>query len=299
MLVSRCGRVLLPLVVMSMTPAAALAAPTPKERGGAAKAACVAAHEQAQSLRTQKKPHAAREKFVACARSECPVVLRKECAEQLEQIESTAPTVVLEAIDDTGASDSNVKVTSDGQPLADRLTGSAIAVEPGEHVFRFERASDGKAIEQRVLVGEGEKNRKLVADFQTLLPRRATPVEAPREAPARPAEPKRIPLLAYLAAGVGVVGLGSFTFFSLTGKSTEDELASTCAPSCAADRISSVERSYLIADISLAVGIIGVVTAVVLALPAITSPRPAARASAPWRPRLDERSWGPRVSLPR
>ena len=252
----------------------AAAAPVAKERPGASKAACVAAHEQAQSLRTEKKLHAARDKFVLCARADCPVVLRKECAEQMEALEVAAPSVALEALDDKGASDPNVKVSLDGRVLAERLTGASTPVEPGEHVFRFERASDGKALEQRVLVLEGERNRKVVGDFQTLLPPR--PVARREEttpAPAAPPEPRRIPALAWVAGGVGVAALGSFAFFSLDGRSKEDDLVKSCAPSCTGDDVAPIERSYLIGDISLVVAIAGLVTAAVLAVPALTAPR--------------------------
>ena len=154
------------VVVLAVSPAMAQrrSAPAPS-KGGGAKAACLAAHEDATSLLTQKKPHAAHDKFVACARAECPTVVRKECGEQLAIVEKDAPTVALEARDEAGMDTTTLKVTIDGAPIADRLTGAAIDVEPGEHVFRFERA-DGKAIEQKVLVVEGEKNRKVVADFR-------------------------------------------------------------------------------------------------------------------------------------
>ena len=90
------------------------------------KAQCVAAHEEAQSLRTQKKPHAAKKKFAACARSECPAVLRKECTEQITAAEADAPSVALEARDDNGSSDPDVKVTIDGQVVSERLTGGSV-----------------------------------------------------------------------------------------------------------------------------------------------------------------------------
>lgn len=266
----------------------ATAAPPGKPRGPGretAKRACVAAHEEAQQLRFQKKLHAAREKYVACARDECPAVLREECMTQVEQVEAVAPTLTFEALDERGASDTNVKVTIDGELVAERLTGAALPVEPGEHVLRFERESDHEVIEQRVLVVEGEKNRKIVADFQTLAPKRP-PSEPP---PPPPARSTKIPPLAWVAGGVAVLGLGSFTAFALTGMSAEDDLAKGCAPRCAEDDVSSVKRSYAIADVSLAVGLVAAAAAVVLAVPALTSKPSAAlggKATAlPWMPR--------------
>jgi hypothetical protein len=280
------------VVFGSLVCASSFAAPPSKGGGAAAqsaKATCVAAHEQAQSLRTEKKPHAARAQYVACARVECPVVLRKECTDQLEQMEATAPTVAVEALNDKGMSDADVKVSLDGRIVAEKLTGAAIPVEPGEHVFKVERASDGKSIEQRVMVVEGEKNRKVVADFQTLLPpksARASETEAqPIVVVQEP--PRKIPVLAWVAGGVAAFGLGSFAVFSLMGRSSEDDLAKSCAPTCPEDQVSTVRRDYVIADISLGISLVAAAVAVVLALPALTASKPSVRASAmttPWLP---------------
>lgn len=287
------------LVVVAASPAMAQRSPGGSGKAaagnkGGAKAACLAAHEEATSLLTQKKPHAAHDKFVACARAECPTVVRKECGEQLALVEKDAPTVALEARDEAGMDTTAVKVTMDGDAIADRLTGSAIDVEPGEHVFRFERA-DAKSIEMRVLVVEGEKNRKVVADFATLVPK---PPPGGEGAPAVPREPKKIPLFAYVAGGVGIVGLGGFAFFALTGKSAEKGLASSCNPNCTNDQLSPVKRDYLFADISLAVGVVAVVTAAILAWPALTDSAPSSTAASiarrnappPWMPRIKVRA---------
>lgn len=256
---------------------------------GAAKATCLAAHEEALSLRSQKKPHAAREKFVACARAECPTVVRRECGEQVALVEKDAPTVVLEARDEAGADTTAVKVSMDGNVLAPRLTGAAVDVEPGEHLFRFERA-DGKAIEQRVLVVEGEKNRKVVAEFASLVPK-----PPPGEAGPPAHESKKVPVLAYVAGGVAVAALGSFTFFALSGKGSEKDLASSCSPGCSDDQLSPVKRDYLIADVSLGIGLVAAAAAVILALPALTdSGTPASAASIS---RLPPPPWMPRVKV--
>ena len=266
----------------------------PPANKGSAKAACLAAHEEATSLLTQKKPHAAHDRFVTCARTECPTVVRKECGEQLAIVEKDAPTVALEAHDEAGADTTAVKVTIDGRSVTDRLTGAAIDVEPGEHVFRFERA-DGKSIEQKVLVVEGEKNRKVVADFATLVPK-PPPPPGGDVVPAPPREPKKIPVLAYVAGGIGVVGLGGFGFFALTGKGAEKDLASSCNPNCSNDQLSPVKRDYLFADISLTVGVVALVTAVILAWPALTDGPPSSTTASIARHRVPP-PWMPHVAV--
>lgn len=261
-----------------------LAAPAAKPTS---KQACLAAHEEALTLKTSKKPHAAHEKLLICVRNECPTILRKECTDLLESVQATAPTVVVEALDDKGASDTAVKVTLDGIVVAEKLTGSAIDVEPGEHVFVFERASDGKKLDEKILVVEGERNRKVTADYQSLLPKK------PDAPPPPPLESKKVPVLAYVAGGVAALGFASFAVFALTGKAKEDDLAgaSGCRPNCTDDDVSPVKRSYLIGDISLAIGVLATAAAVIIALPALTAPKSAAQLGpAPWMPRVRTRS---------
>ncbi len=285
MLVGRTYLGLLAIAVGSVVvPATASAART------SPKAACVAAHEEGQALRTQNRPHAAREKFVACARTECPVVLRKECGEQIDAMEAIAPSVALEARDEQGMSDPAVKVSIDGKVVAERLTGGSIDVEPGDHTVRFERG-DGKVIEQKILVASGEKNRKVVAEFASLVPK---PPAAER-APA-PASDRHVPVLAYVSGGVALAALGSFAVFAVHGRSIEDDLATTCAPGCTADDVKPIQRDYLVADVSLGVAFVAAAVAVVLALPALgssTKVQAARIADRPWMPRVRTRSTRP------
>lgn len=239
------------------------------------KATCLAAHEEALKLRTDKKPHAAHDKFVQCANDHCPVVVRKECVEQLASTEKDAPTVALEAHDESGSDTSDVKVTLDGNAVTSKLTGVAIDVEPGEHVFVFERP-DGKKIEQKVLIVEGEKNRKIVASW--------TPAPVPKkEEPPPPPREKSISPIVWVAGGVGVVALGSFAFFALHGKSNEHDLAGSCSPHCVDSDVSPVHRDYLIADVSLGIGLVAAAVAVWFAVAPPNEPKPAA---APWMPRI-------------
>ena len=244
-----------------------------------ARTQCLAAHEDAQSLRTQKKPHAAHDKYVACAKAECPSVVRKECAQQVVDVDKEAPTVAFEARDLQGVDTSSVTVAVDGAVVAERLTGAAVDVEPGEHDFKFE-SPDGKTLNVHLLVLEGEKNRKVLGDFSTLAPKVGPP-------PPPPGEPKKaaVPVASFVLGGVAVVALGSWGYFGLTGKSNEHSLNTTCGPHCTDDEIHPVKTSYLAADISLVIAIAAAAGAVILALPAITG-APVKSASAPWMPRV-------------
>lgn len=74
------------------------------------------------------------------------------------------PTVVFLAKDGAGTDLSAVKITMDGDVLAERIEGSAIAVDPGEHTFTFETAGQAPVTEKLLLV-EGQKERRETVTF--------------------------------------------------------------------------------------------------------------------------------------
>jgi hypothetical protein len=173
-----------------------------------------------------------------------------------------------------------------------RLTGTAIGVEPGEHVFKFER-EDGKVVEQRVLVVEGDKNRKITGDFSALVPKPQPKAGGGGEGAPERRESKPIPVLAYVAGGVAVAALGSFAFFAIRGKGREKDLAGECSPRCTDSDVDPVRRDYLVADISLGVAVVAAAVGVVLALPALGSSakvQTAKLGEPPWMPRVRRRA---------
>ena len=77
----------------------------------------------------------------------------------------------------------------------------------------------------------------------------------------------------WVLSGVAVVGLGSFTYFGLSGKHQENDLKSHCAPGCQDSDVDAMYRSYLIADVSLGVSLAAASVAGYLLLsPSKTSP---------------------------
>lgn len=118
---------------------------------------CIQASEDAQLYRIKTQLVAARVKLVTCSSEACPKVVRQDCSAWLDEVDRALPTVVLAARDGGGKDLVEVRVQLDGAPLVDRLDGKAVAVDPGDHVLRFE--SHGEAHEEKVVVREGEKNR--------------------------------------------------------------------------------------------------------------------------------------------
>lgn len=120
---------------------------------------CVAANESAQELRREGKLRETRAQLSVCISASCPGPVREDCVARLAETEAAVPSVVFDVRDDTDRDLSAVRVTMDGQPLADRLDGGAIAVDPGPHHFVFE-AQRFRTETRDLVLREGVKNRR-------------------------------------------------------------------------------------------------------------------------------------------
>lgn len=133
--------------------------------GAAARAAeptisdCLRANAAAAHLRNEHKLRAAREQLLVCASQSCPGDIRVECARRVIDVNMSIPTIVFEAKDPAGNDLTAVAVTMDDKPLVDRLDGTAIALDPGPHAFRFE-ASGQPAVDKAFVLLEGQKDRR-------------------------------------------------------------------------------------------------------------------------------------------
>ena len=103
----------------------------------------------------------------------------------------------------------------------------------------------------------GEKNRRVAVSFgaeaKAKTPSRRRKRGVRRGPRHEPALDKRT--ISYGLAGLGAAALGSFAFFAITGKSDENDLHDSCSPNCPEDDVDAVRTKYLVADISLGVGI--------------------------------------------
>jgi hypothetical protein len=131
------------------------------------KADCVKANADAQTLRLKGLFGGARDKLTLCADPTCPGIVRDDCTQRLDELEHVQPTVVFEAKDSQGADVLSVSVTVDGQPLTDKLSGTALRVDPGEHTFTF-RAEGRSSITRTFVIHEGEKDRRERVEFPVL-----------------------------------------------------------------------------------------------------------------------------------
>jgi hypothetical protein len=208
--------------------------------------------------------------------------VRDDCIKGATQIDAALPTVVFEAVDAAGNDLSAVHVTMDGERLADRLTGTALEVDPGEHVFVFE--AGGQNVEKRLIIHQGEKNRR----ERVLLGAPAVPSSggsSPQGEQAPEAPSKGLGLektLAIGAGGLGVAGVAVGSVLGLLANSKWQQAKTDCGGGCAQgtpaqDEASSAHSMATLANVSFAVGAVALATGAVLWLVAPRA-KPAAAA---------------------
>ncbi|HVH41339.1 MAG TPA: hypothetical protein VM925_03320, partial [Labilithrix sp.] len=165
-----------------------------------------------------------------------------------------------------------VRVLIDGDLVAEKLDGRPVAVDPGEHSFKYETAG-AAPVTETVLIRQGETNRLVSVAF----------ARAPAGSTAPPNHEERrrsaIPTTSWILGGVGVAlgGLGAALWIS--GTSDHSSLESGCAPtrSCSQADVDSAQTKLLAGDVAFGVGLVSLGAAVVLALVA-KDPSPTVRA---------------------
>lgn len=223
---------------------------------------CASRAEAGQQARLAGKLRAAREELIECASEACPQVVRRDCARWLSEVETELPTIVVRARDGRGQDLADVRVFVDDVLLASRLEGKAVAVDAGEHTFRFERAG-APPVSRRVIVHTGERARIVTVDLD------GGDVE-----PARRASP----VGPFVLGGIGAAAAATGIVLWAVGKSEHDDLASSCAPDglCATSDVDAARTKLMIGDVAVLAGALALTGAVawwLLAQPARSSVR--------------------------
>ena len=262
-------------LVAAIVSVTSLAAAQPPDRQQ-----CDDAYEKAQVLRRQRQLRAAREQLLVCNAAECPSFENADCAQWLRDVESALPSVVFVVRDAAGKDVLDVKVSMDGEPIADGLGSEAVVVEPGEHVFKYE-PKGGAPFEEKILVREGEKARVLHVTLAGAEPKRK---ETPPAGPDRP--PPRtgslVPTL--VAGGVGVASLAVAIVTGAMAHAEYDSLtAQNCAPNCAPSDVSTIRTYAIVSDVMTGVGIVGLGFATYFLISYLSSPHATAAPKHAWQ----------------
>jgi hypothetical protein len=219
------------------------------------KQTCIAAYEKAQHLRNDAKLRAAREQLLVCSRPECPALVRQDCSQWMTEVNAALPSVVIAGRDTQGHDVLAVRVSIDGAVVVEQLDGKPINVDPGVHKFRYE-TSGMPAVDEQVLVREGERNRPLTVTFTSPNATKPDPIKPPGDDGG--ADKPSSPVLPVVLIGVGVVALGAALFFDLKANGDARTLRDVCAPNCRQDDVDGVQTKYVAAGVSLGIGIVGV-----------------------------------------
>ncbi len=220
---------------------------------------CISAHHDAQTNRAEHHLVTAHKQLLLCSESRCPQLIGMDCRKWAAEVEGLIPTVVIDVRDEKSAPVLGATLSVDGSPAV-QVDGRALEIDPGEHVFRLE-TSTKKTLEWRGVVLEGQRAQKLTATIRGANEDHvAFPGEPPSERKNRP-----IPTASIALGAVGIVGLGLATGFGISGLGRKSNLDNqNCKPSCSSKDVDSTQRDFLVADISLGVGVVSLAVATIL-----------------------------------
>ncbi|MBX3230981.1 MAG: hypothetical protein KIT84_36590 [Labilithrix sp.] len=217
--------------------AAWLFAVVPASAADITKGQCIEANTAGQTLRKEGKLSAAASQLQVCSDPKCPEILRADCQQRLEELEAAYPSILFDVKDAAGHDVADVKVTVDGKPFVDKLSGSPMRIDPGSHEITFEIANE-KPLTRTFVLKEGEKLRKERISFGAEAPPPPPPPPAnpppppPKQESSGTAELQRYGGLGLAAAGVVAIGVGAFYGVKAIGKASDQEKSCKSASDC-------------------------------------------------------------------
>lgn len=150
------------------------------------------------------------------------------------------PTLVFEAKDANGNDLSAVRVTMDERPLVERLEGTALSIDPGEHKFSFE-TKEHPTIWKQLVIREGEKDRRervtfgsnAAAESPAPLVGGVGPVSGSSLQAHDQSEPEQNPgatqrILGWTGTGLGAVGIVLGVVFTAQKNAKDSEASRIC-----------------------------------------------------------------------
>jgi hypothetical protein len=255
---ARVGAIAAAIVASAHT--TAMAAPVAGPTTTMTKKACLQAADHGQDQRAASKLREARETFLTCAVDACPAVIRSDCARWVTELDGEIPSIVVR-VTRAGSDLVGAKVSVDGVAVEAASDGKPIPLDPGTHTLVI--TLEGSApVTQTLVVVTGERNRVVTVDVPsnetTTKTTTSSTTSTTKDIPAAPKseESAHAPAWAWIAGGVGVVALGGFVFFALSGKKDISHAEDTCAPYCSDDVVNSAHRKLVIGDISLGVAVV-------------------------------------------
>jgi hypothetical protein len=225
--------------------------------------------QQTEGMRAAGQYRASRSRLLACVNAPCGGDVRRRCATALQKLDAVTPSIVVRAQLADGNDAADVSVRLEDEPLASSLTGLAVPVDPGEHRLVLERAGL-PPVSQTFTIREGEKFRAIDVQLEPNPP--VLPRGPSERASSGFGADQRLAVGGTLI-GVGVVGVGAFTWLGLKARQDEKRLEQRdCKPYCGKAFVDSVRTRYLLSNISLGVGVLALGSATWLLLSGSSKP---------------------------
>lgn len=236
------------------------------------KAECIAAADQGQTARDGGRFVEARRRFATCSRAACPKVVRDDCGTWLADLEARAPSLIIVPVDARDGDRARPFEGDDLTALELRIdgirveSGAPTPVDRGTHVVEVQHGTE--ITKTTVDVRNGDVARRI--EVPIVLDAHAAPTHSLAAWP---------PPLAFVLAGVSVVGFAGAIGFGTAARSARDDLLVSCAPHCSDASVDGVRRDVTLANASLGLGLVSASAAIVYAL--IKRPQSSAPPAAP------------------
>jgi hypothetical protein len=193
---------------LTVAPAAQAADPSVGE--------CLSATETSLHLRSSLRLRESRAQLLICSAATCPSEVREECMHRIGDLNASEPTVVFAVKTRAGQELSDVRVTMDGEAVADHLDGSALSLDPGSHQFTFE-APGMLPVTKTILLHEGEKGRE-----------ESVVVEPPAPSIGPPSRERGRHVLGIAVGAAGLAGLAAGGIFGALARSSWNTAKGEC-----------------------------------------------------------------------
>jgi hypothetical protein len=226
----------------------------------ASKRACLTDYEGGQRLRNRGALRESAEALRACAQESCPLIIRRDCATWLSEVERAIPTIVVVARGPSGDELRDVTVVAGDEVITSAAGTAPLAFDPGTVRLRFEHAPYAPVV-RAITLAAREKARRVEVVFEAP-PAETRAAPRPRPAPDAPAPSGTSPWPFVLgAAAVATASAGGW--FLWRGNEQKSALES-CKPTCDDGRVGAAKTTIIAGDVLLGIGALGLGTAAVL-----------------------------------
>ena len=236
--------------------------------------ACLTALETSYTFAKQQKLLEQRDQLLRCSQTQCPGVVRADCAQRVDNVNRAIPTIIFHVTDPAGNDLSSVRVTMDGTLFALQLTGASMPLNPGKHQFVFEVEGQAPAQKEFVIL-TAQKDRREDITVGTAVDQHSStsPVEPVQHTEPNGAHAAVVPAVqaaapptenpapssresshgsaqktwAIISGSVGIVGIGIGTALAVSAKHTASsancDASNICSPDGANDRTAAIHRA--------------------------------------------------------